>query len=128
MNLFYKPSLSELAALIGQGTEHANEYHVIVDHDGEVLVNTNSEISQAALDKFKFYFAEMKETDHTGQKSERYLQFLNTLFKNLVFCWEKGITGKVDFNMISKIQNRIFHREIRELREKAYPIRFSASL
>jgi len=125
MNLFYKSSLSELATLIEQTTIDSNNYNIIVDYDGEVIIETNTRHSNAALDKFKFYFDGMTESIQFGHRTDKYLKYLNQLFKNLVFCWEQDINGKVDFHLISKIQNRIFHKEIRELREKAYPVRMS---
>jgi hypothetical protein len=128
MNLFYKPSLSELAALIEQSSIDSKNYNVIVDYDGEVLIDSDASLPRAAKEKFKFYFDGMNERVQYGERTDKYLKFLNQLFKNLVFCWEKDLNGQVDYHLISKIQNRIFNKEMRELREKAYPVRMSFSV
>ena len=123
MNLFYKPSLSELANLIDQNTLTSPQYHVIVDFDGEVLIDHQASLSPAALSKYKFHFT-MSGKNLFGQ-TDRYLNYLNQQFKNLVFCWEKNITGRVNYEEVSKIQNRLYQKETMEMREKAYPVRLN---
>jgi len=112
MNLFYKPSISQLAQLIERSTKNSSAYHIIVDHDGEVLIDSNANLAQSALSKFKFYFADIHQNTFNGSLNDKYLIFLNQLYKNLVFCWEKEIHGEVDYYIISKIQNRSLRDEI----------------
>ncbi len=125
MNLFYKPSLSELAALIEQTTMKSSNYNVIVDYDGEVLIDSRANLSHDVLGRFKFYFSGMSESNQLGMRTDKYLKFLNQLFKSLMFCWEKDINGRVNYDQISKIQNKLYHKEARELRENAYPVKLS---
>ena len=114
MNLFYKPSLSELASLIEQSTHDSDNYNVIVDYDGEVLIDSDANLSKKVLDRYKFYFPKLRESYTKGLQSMSYLKYLNQLFKNLVFCWEKEICGNVDYQLISNLQNRMFKKDSKE--------------
>ena len=114
MNLFYKPSLSELASLIEQSTHDSDNYNVIVDYDGEVLIDSDANLSKKVLDRYKFYFPKLRESYTKGMQSMSYLKYLNQLFKNLVFCWEKEICGNVDYQLISNLQNRIIKKDAKE--------------
>lgn len=107
MNLFYKPSLSELAALIESNTRQADHYNVIVDYDGEVLVDSDATVNDSVLNRYKFYFTSMN-TGQNSAESINFIKFLTRLFKNLVFCWEKDLSGKMDYQLISNLQKRTF--------------------
>ena len=124
MNLFYNPTLSELHALVDQVNEQAEDqnYKVVVDNDGEVIVDFNASFPESKLPKFKFYFNGLNSVFGPGFKRVRNLKFLNQLYKNLVFCWEKGISGPVEFQEISRLQNILYHKEINSLRKNDYPI------
>jgi hypothetical protein len=117
MNLFYKPSLSELASLIEQSTKDSENYNVIVDYDGEVLIDSEANLSKKVLDRYKFYFPKLRESFSRGKHSISYLKYLSQLFKNLVFCWDKEISGNVDYQLISNIQSRMFNRGSKEMNE-----------
>jgi len=106
MNLFYKPSLSELASLIESNSGKEKNYNVIVDYDGEVLIDADSSISEPVLNRYKFYFKSMNSGNST--KGIGFFKHLTKLFKNLVFCWEKDLSGKMDYQLISNLQARNF--------------------
>ncbi len=125
MNLFYKPSISDLATLLEQGATHSSNYFVIIDYDGEVLIADKGSISPVALNKFKFYFTQMSECPQMGYRTDKFLKFLNQLFKSLVFCWESNITGEINFLDIQRIQNKLYQKEAKEIHEHAYPVRLS---
>ena len=109
MNLFHKPSLSELASLIESNTKQAENYNVIVDYDGEVLIDSDSNVGEPVLNRYKFYFTSMNTGKVTGE-SIGFIKYLARLFKNLVFCWEKDLSGKMDYQLISNLQNRSFSK------------------
>ena len=124
MNLFYNPTLTELHALVEQGNDQVdiNNYKVVVDNDGEVIVDFEAVLPESKLSRFKFYFKGLHDVFGPGFKKVKNLKFLNQLYKNLVFCWEKGISGPVDFQEISKLQNILYHKEISSMMKNDYPI------
>jgi len=121
MNLFYKPAISQLALLIEKSTQNSPRYHILVDYDGEVLIDSNANLTSEALLKFKFYFVNMNQGSMNGYLNDRYLIFLNQLYKNLIFCWEKDICGEVDFYVITQVRKRVLNSEINEQHELFYP-------
>jgi hypothetical protein len=122
MNLFYNPSISEFAALFGQSGNATGNYNIVVDFDGEVLLDREGALTDAKLKKFKFYFKGLHESLHAGYRSARKLKLLNQIYKNLLFCWEQGVSGSVECNEISRIQNYRYRIEQHEIRKKAYPV------
>ncbi len=119
MNLFYNPTLSELHALI-QNKE--GNFTVVVDNDGEVLVDQSAYLPESKLVKYKFYIDGLNANFNSGTDRIRSLKTLNQLYKNLLFCWEKGVEGKVNFQDVSRLQNMLYHKEINSLRKNDYPI------
>jgi hypothetical protein len=106
MNLFYSPSLSQLSALIAQHHDYSSYYDVLVEHDGEVLIELNSARKNHLLPKYKFYFRDfLYGKSCLGAEAAKNLQYLNQLYKNLVYCWENDLSGSINFNEITNIQN-----------------------
>ena len=111
MNLFHKPSLAELASLIESNAQQSDQYNVIVDFDGEVLVDADSAIDEPVLNRYKFYFKSLNPKLHSDENIG-FIKYLTRLFKNLVFCWEKDLSGKMDYQLISNLQSRsIFNKK-----------------
>lgn len=105
MNLFYSPSLSQLSALIGNNHDHFSYYDIIVEHDGEVLLEQSTGQKIELLHKYRFYFKDfLYGKSCLGIEAARNLQFLNQLYKNLMYCWENGLMGSVNFYEITRIQ------------------------
>src|SRR5690242_11660201 len=106
MNLFYSPSLSQLSTLIAGFQDYMNYYDVLVEHDGEVLIELNSARKSHLLHKYKFYFKDfLYGKSCLGKDAAKNLQYLNQLYKNLVYCWENDLVGSINFNEITNIQN-----------------------
>jgi len=105
MNLFHSPSLSELSALIGECNNYKNYFHLVVEHDGEVLLKRNSKKIKVLLPKFKFHISGLHGSAYVGTHAANNLTYLNQLYKNLLYCWENEVTGSVDYDKISNIQN-----------------------
>lgn len=111
MNLFYNPSISELSVLIGQYEDYRVDFNVLVDYDGEVIVRSDSQKSRD-LRKYKFYISDLHTRIYTGTDPLS-LQYLNQLFKNLVYCWEKELHGKMNYKKISRVENLSHWLEIK---------------
>ena len=122
MNLFYSPTLSELYNLIESREKLCACYNIIVDNDGEVIFEHHSNIPESKLSKFRFYLNGIGPGLEQENSKIKNLKFLNQLYKNLLFCWEKGMTGKIDFQSVSKLQNMFYQKEINSIRKNDYPI------
>lgn len=106
MNLFYSPSLSQLSTIIAKSNDYTNYHHVLVEHDGEVLIELSSERKNRVLPKYRFYFKDfLYGRSCLGSDAAKNLQFLNQLYKNLLYCWENNLSGSVNFNEITNIQD-----------------------
>jgi hypothetical protein len=105
MNLFNSPLLSELSTLIGQCENSRNSFNLIVDHDGEVLIENNSKKVQNLLPRYKFYFPKLRGKSFLGMRAAYNVNYINQLYKNLLYCWEQNLSGAIDFNKISNIEN-----------------------
>ena len=55
MNLFYNPSISELRQLVDSGNKSLDKHHVVIDFDGEVIIDPEMKYKGIALNKFKFH-------------------------------------------------------------------------
>ena len=122
MNLFYSPTLSELYNLLEGKDQTSAGYNIIVDNDGEVIIDQHSSVPESKLSQYKFYFNSIAPVFNPGMTKIKSLKFLNQLYKNLLFCWEKGLTGKVDYQSVSRLQNMLYHREINSFRKNDFPI------
>jgi hypothetical protein len=105
MNLFNNPSLTELSVLIARNANYFKIYDIIVDHDGEVLIEPSNSISKKILNKYKFYFTGLHGKANIGIIAAKSLRYLNQLYKNLVYCWENDMTGAIDYDKISSMQH-----------------------
>jgi hypothetical protein len=113
MNLFYSPSLSQLSALIAGHHDFLNYYDVLVEHDGEVLIELSTSAKSHLLHKYKFYFKDfLYGKSCLGSDASKNLQFLNQLYKNLAYCWENDLSGSINFNEITNIQNHNYRTMI----------------
>lgn len=54
MNLFYSPSISELRQLVDSANKTINVHNVVVDFDGEVIIDPEMKYKGIDLNRFKF--------------------------------------------------------------------------
>jgi len=84
MNLFLNPSVNELHSLLQNAPDSKEVHDVVIDYDGEVLLDPQIVQPDLDLNKFKFWIqlAEFsKQTLQMGSKS------VNYLFNNLLMAW-----------------------------------------
>jgi len=106
MNLFHTPYLSQLSILIGSCSNYSGYYDIIIDHDGEVLIELSSKKKSHLLPKYKFYFKHfLHGRNYVGAHASQNLKFLNQLYKNLMYCWENELSGSINYNEITVIQD-----------------------
>ncbi len=54
MNLFYDPSITELRQLVDSAEKSLNVHNVVVDFDGEVIIDPEMKYKGIDLNRFKF--------------------------------------------------------------------------
>lgn len=117
MNLFYHPTLSELSKIIDNHCNWKSLSTLIVDHDGEVIIEPYIHANRADLARFRFYFkGYMWNKSYRSDEPIENLKFLNQLFKNLLYCWENNMRGCIDYNEITRVQQQKYLMEINILK------------
>lgn len=87
MNLFSNPSIQELNQLLSQCDNTALNHNLVVDYDGEVLIDPELQLPEIDLDKFKFRVrlqASGKDLLNRGSN------WMRNLLNNLVYAWENN--------------------------------------
>src|SRR5262249_49100435 len=90
--------------------DYFSYFDIIVEHDGEVLLQPSTGRKIELLHKYRFYFKDfLYGKSCLGMEASRNLQFLNQLYKNLMYCWESNLMGPVNFDEITRIQEYNYH-------------------
>jgi len=84
MNLFFNPSESEFQKLINKFKSDAMVHEVVVDYDGEVLVDPQLEQPKLDLNKFKVH---VRITPLSTKAVEKKPTLLSHLFNQLLNAW-----------------------------------------
>ncbi len=84
MNLFLNPSESELQSLIENAPQGKIFHDVVVDFDGEVLIDPQLEQPELDLNKFKFH---LQLTEFSKRALEHGSKSLKNLLSNLLNAW-----------------------------------------
>jgi len=85
MNLFFNPSLKELRKMFREIENDKNEHDVVLDYDGEVLVDPQIQQPELDLNKFKFRIR-LNELSGDSLKSGLF----QNLFRRLVNAWNNS--------------------------------------
>jgi hypothetical protein len=90
MNLYYNPSMNELLELIRRTENHNNLHNLVVDYDGEVLIDPQILQPELEVSKFKVL---LKLSDPSmkmiGDKKSCLRNLLNIILK----AWYNGEAG-----------------------------------
>ncbi|CAN5456371.1 hypothetical protein BH11BAC1_BH11BAC1_28310 [soil metagenome] len=88
MNLFLNPSVDELQNLIQNAPEGTKIHDVVIDFDGEVLINPQLEHPDLDLNKFKFRIQLTEFSKRAVMKGSNSLKYL---LGSLVNAWNTQI-------------------------------------
>jgi hypothetical protein len=55
MNLFYQPSIADLRQLVKAGKKSLSVHNIVVDYDGEVIIDPETKYAGIGLNRFKFH-------------------------------------------------------------------------
>ena len=83
MNLFYDPSISELRQLVDSANKSINVHNVVVDFDGEVIIDPEMKYKGIDLGKFKF-------RTQISMAIKGNARSLRALFETLVEAYNRG--------------------------------------
>jgi hypothetical protein len=84
MNLFLNPSVDELHSLIQNAPESKVVHDVVLDYDGEVLIDPQLEQPNLDLNKFKF---RIQLTEFSKRALDMGSAPLRFLYNNLLRAW-----------------------------------------
>ena len=85
MNLFHNPTVDELQSLLQSASESKNIHDVVLDYDGEVLIDP--QVSQPNLDLNKFKFR-VQLTELSKRALSLSSAPLRYLYNNLMRAWD----------------------------------------
>lgn len=83
MNLFYDPSALALCQLIGKASKSLSAHNVVVDYDGEVIIDPELHFAGVDLNKFK-YRTLISNPDKANERN------INTLLNSLLAGYNGG--------------------------------------
>lgn len=87
MNLFLNPSINELRRLMRDNDNEKTVHDIVVDYDGEVLVDPDLKQPELKPERFKFRIRlHERPRNFVRDKSEK----LRQLFNKLVDGWENS--------------------------------------
>ncbi len=86
MNLFYQPSVTELRQLINSANKSFTRHNIVIDFDGEVIIDPETKYKGIDLNRFKF-----RTTITESVKSNA--RSLKALFDTLLEAYHKNNNG-----------------------------------
>ena len=84
MNLFHNPSVDDLRSLLKSAPETKNVHDVVLDYDGEVLIDPQENHPHLDLSKFKF---RVQLTEFSKRALMVGTAPLRYLYNNLMRAW-----------------------------------------
>ena len=84
MNLFLNPSVDELRSLLENASESKNVNNVVLDYDGEVLIDPQLEQPGLDLNRFKF---RMQLSELSQRALEMGTAPIRYLYNSLIRAW-----------------------------------------
>jgi hypothetical protein len=83
MNLFYNPSITELRQLVDSANNNLDKHNVVIDYDGEVIIDPKMKYKGIALNRFKFHTTISESVKHNTRS-------LKCLFETLVEAYQSN--------------------------------------
>ena len=83
MNLFYDPSISALRQLVDSSDKAVKVHNVVVDFDGEVIIDPEMKYQGIELSRFKFH-TKISESIKKNAKG------MKALFETLLAAYEQN--------------------------------------
>jgi len=86
MNLFYDPSITELRQLLDSAEKSINVHNVVVDFDGEVIIDPEMKYKGIDLNRFKF-------RTQISQAIKGNARSMRALFETLLEAYQRNNQG-----------------------------------
>jgi hypothetical protein len=80
MNLFNEPSLASLRQLVDTAKKSLHMHNLVIDFDGEVIIDPETKYTSVSLNRFKFH----TQISHSVKYSAR---SMNVLFETLLSAY-----------------------------------------
>ena len=86
MNLFYDPSISALRQLVDSSSKSLKTHNIVVDFDGEVIIDPELKLQGIDLNRFKFRTT-------VSQSIKNNARSLKALFETLLQAYQSNGHG-----------------------------------
>jgi hypothetical protein len=86
MNLFYDPSISALRQLVDSSNKSLKVHNVVVDFDGEVIIDPETKYTGIELSRFKFH-------TRISESIKKNAKGMKALFETLVAAYSENQQG-----------------------------------
>jgi hypothetical protein len=83
MNLFYQPSIADLRQLVKAGKKSLSVHNIVVDYDGEVIIDPEMKYAGIGLNRFKFH-------TQISQSVKNNARSMSMLFENLLAAYNNN--------------------------------------
>ena len=83
MNLFNAPSLASLRQLVDTGNKSLHMHNIVVDYDGEVIIDPEMKYARISLNRFKFH-------TQINQLVKNNARSMNILFETLLSAYQNN--------------------------------------
>jgi hypothetical protein len=83
MNLFYDPSISALRELVDSSNKSLKVHNVVIDFDGEVIIDPEVKYEGIELSRFKFH-------TKISQSIKKNAKGMKALFETLLDAYNRG--------------------------------------
>ena len=95
MNLFYQPSIADLRQLVKAGKKSLSVHNIVVDYDGEVIIDPETKFADVGLNRFKFH-------TQIGQSVKGNARNMKILFETLLAAYSNN---SLHIEMNSKLRH-----------------------
>ena len=82
MNLFYNPSLISLRQLVDTGKKSLAVHNIVVDYDGEVIIDPETKFANIGLNKFKFHTQVSSSVKNNARALHMLFETLRAAYNN----------------------------------------------
>ncbi len=82
MNLFYNPSLLSLRQLVDTGKKSLAVHNIVIDYDGEVIIDPELKFAGVGLNRYKFHTKIYQSIKNDARSLHLLFETLRTAYNN----------------------------------------------
>ena len=82
MNLFYNPSLLSLRQLVDTGKKSLSVHNIVIDYDGEVIIDPETKYVGIGLNRYKFHTKIYQSVKNDARSLHMLFETLRAAYNN----------------------------------------------